>query len=164
MLPYWPPPSEDTFPLAEWSPLSTVHFGENWYPHGPEDLSSGGYIIEYDDIGDYCANYDIEGLLRVPCVEVSDASGGIHTYQIELQGLPVWFPIWLFVLDPKSISPISVGGTSCANYEVDGVLRIPCVEFSDPPGVPHVYQIELHQKASSWLFYLNRNRIVPLAP
>jgi hypothetical protein len=44
MLPYWSLSSEDIFPLAEWSPLSTIYFGENWYPHGPEDLSSGGYI------------------------------------------------------------------------------------------------------------------------
>jgi hypothetical protein len=123
-----------------------------------------GYIVEYDTMGDLCASYAIEGLLRVPCVEVSDASGFLHTYQIELLRFPFWFPSWLFVLDLESISPVFIGGTFCARYEADGVLRIPCVEVSDLSGGPHAYQIELSQQFPSWAFDLDPSSIVPLAP
>jgi len=142
--------------------VSTSHFGENWFPPGAEPVPViKGYIVEYDNMGDLCASYAIEGLLCVPCVEVSDPSGGLQTYRIELHQQS---PYWSFDLDLSRISPVSVNGTFCARYEAEGVLHIPCVEVSDPSGGFSAYRIELQQQFPSWSFELDLNSIVPITP
>lgn len=118
----------------------TILWGKNWNT-GIDNIDFNQSLTH--EIDNCIATYNANGLLDIPCINITSTSDSNTVYQAKLQAIGSSNPL-SFELKETQLQEQSIENKKClATYSTDNLLIIPCVSVSDSFSGIIKYHVEM---------------------